>query len=123
MNHVLNLKPAAPPALAPFIQLCRMDLKTDNPFDFGAIKQPIAPAETIPAWSPSRPEAPVPKPLDTLFPRVYFESVRVAPPSPTMMSHFNEKVALLRKRGLAPEWMPNQKFTPEVGGPPGAAAA
>jgi hypothetical protein len=88
-----------------------MDLKSDNPFDFGAIKPPSATAEAIPAWSPSRPEAPVPKPLDTLFPRAYFDSVRVAPPSPTIMRHFNEKVARLRKRGLAPEWMPNQKFS------------
>lgn len=47
-----------------------------------------------------------------LFPRAYFDSVRAAPPSPTIMRRFNEKVARLRKRGLAPEWMPNQKFSP-----------
>ena len=53
-----------------------------------------------------------PKSLDMPFPRAYFDSVRAAPPSPTIMPRFNEKVARLRKRGLAPEWMPNQKFSP-----------
>jgi hypothetical protein len=86
IDHVLNMKPVAQPALAPSIQLCRTYLKTDNAFDFGAIKPPSAIAEAIPAWSPSRPEAPVHKPLDTLFPQSYFERVRVAPPSPTNMT-------------------------------------
>ena len=113
MNHVLNMKSAAQPALAASIQLCRMDLTTDNPF--GVISPPSAPPEPIPAWSPFRPETPVPKSLDMLFPRAYFDSVRAAPPSPTIMRRFNEKVARLRKRGLAPEWMPNQKFPPTGG--------
>lgn len=74
--------------------------------------EPTAREEAIPHWSPARPEAPVPKRLDTLFQREYFEILREAPPSPTMMRRFNGKIARLRKQGLAPEWMPNQKFSP-----------
>jgi len=73
---------------------------------------PWTPSETIPVWSPLRPDAPVPWPLDTLFPRAYFDDLRAAPPSLTMMRHFNEKVARLRQRGLAPDWMPDQRFAP-----------
>jgi hypothetical protein len=112
-DQVLYWKPAAvPSALTPHFQLRRKDLKTGSPFDSGAIKPPSLSAEAIPNWSPFRPSSAIPRAFDMLFPRAYFESVRVAPPSPTMIRHLNEKVSRLRKRGLTPEWMPDQKFTP-----------
>lgn len=111
-RHSVNLNMAALPTLAPSIQLRGANHNTDNPFDFSAVMPPSAPTGSITSWWPSAPEAPVPRSLDMLFPCAYFDSVRTAPPSLTMMRRFNEKVARLRKRGLAPEWMPNQKFSP-----------
>jgi hypothetical protein len=91
MYNVRDTKSAAQPASVPSIRLHRTDLKTDMPFDFDAILPLSEPTEAIPAWSPSLPEEPLPKPLNMLFPRTYFDCVRAKPPSPTMMRHFNEK--------------------------------
>ena len=112
MTHILNTTSLARLVVASCHQFDGEERNAESFFGCNVIEPLRRPADPIPKWSPATPDASIPIPLDILFPSTFFACIRAAPPSPTLMRHFNEKVARLRKRGLAPEWMPNQKFSP-----------